>query len=275
MIWILAVVSIFLSLAVGGRRGRVSSPRRKDSGRPPAHLRPASGKIRIQSDLGSRAPLTLRYVEKPLFIDVETTGLHSTDRIVTLAMIKLISRHGCSIKISTSHFIFDPMKKSHPEAEKVHGIDDWVLRHQQIFLEKIEEIKSIISDCDAIVCHNSDFDLKFLKAEFEKCGSEFPNIETQCTMREAQAQGQYPASLASCAARIGFRLDRINHDAAQDAYLCAAIWCRAFGIVLPTDYATTKIPYENILEVPERPSNLPRRDNKKKLHNVRKTMTSV
>ena len=70
-----------------------------------------------------------------LFLDVETTGLHSDDRVVPLAML-LLERdesEGSEMKFSILHLVFDPGRRSHPRAEAVHGYDDWTWRHQNAF----------------------------------------------------------------------------------------------------------------------------------------------
>ena len=70
-----------------------------------------------------------------LFLDVETTGLHSDDRVVSLAML-LLERdesEGSEMKFSILHLVFDPGRRSHPRAEAVHGYDDWTLWHQNAF----------------------------------------------------------------------------------------------------------------------------------------------
>ena len=58
-----------------------------------------------------------------VFVDVETTGLHSIDKVVSLGAIWL-PIHALiegSFNISYLHLIFDPGRKSHPKAEEVHG----------------------------------------------------------------------------------------------------------------------------------------------------------
>ena len=203
------------------------------------------------------------FSNNPVFIDIETTGLHSNDGIVSLAMLR-IDALGTSGQTTTSkHLIFDPMKKSHPMAESVHGIDDWIIRHQELFGERIDEIEEFISRCDAMIFHNASFDLPFLKREFEKYGRCLPERPVQCTMEEARAQGRR-ASLTNCAAALGLERQSAKHDAYEDAVLCMRAWLSFLGCETLVGEVPNEIGYENLSEVPARPETLPRRDNKKK-----------
>ncbi len=81
----------------------------------------APGNLRSQL---SKFPSTIA------FLDVETTGLHSRDRIVSLAiaLMKLDEVHDGNINISFIHRIYNPGIKCNPVAEQIHGHDDWTLR---------------------------------------------------------------------------------------------------------------------------------------------------
>ena len=64
-------------------------------------------------------------------IDVETTGLYSSDSIVTLGQISVDPHalRNSRFDVQTLHLIFDLGKKSHKRATEVHGWHDWTLRH--------------------------------------------------------------------------------------------------------------------------------------------------
>ena len=70
-------------------------------------------------------------------VDVETTGLYSDDRVVTLGAWRVNTAElgGNALHPECLHIIADPGRKSHPRAEEVHGYSDWTLRHQQPFSE--------------------------------------------------------------------------------------------------------------------------------------------
>ena len=109
---------------------------------------------------------------KIVVVDVETTGLNSDDRIVTLAAVMLETADLVvgSVSFRYLHLIFDPGKKSHPEAETVHGHDDWTLRHQLFFAEFAQYISDFLKSADLIVAHNVVFDMGFPNRELEAAG---------------------------------------------------------------------------------------------------------
>ena len=111
-----------------------------------------------------------------LFVDVETTGLHSADRIVSLGAIRLSTFEMLTgvLQFDQIHLIFDPGRKSHPKAEEVHGYDDWILRHQQPFSDYAAPLFDFISSAGLVVAHNAEFDKSFLAREFEAAGLQIP-----------------------------------------------------------------------------------------------------
>ena len=72
--------------------------------RPEAPRRPSAAK---------RLPASI------VFCDIETTGLRDTDRIVSFAGIGVQTAQLASgvLDLAYSHLVFDPAKKSHPQAE--------------------------------------------------------------------------------------------------------------------------------------------------------------
>lgn len=203
---------------------------------------------------------TLRDFRYPLFIDTETTGLHSRDGIITLAMIRLDVENS---SISHAHFIFDPLCKSHAEAEAIHKIDDWTVRHQPLFGEYISEIDKIIRSCDGIVCHNATFDIRFLRDAYQKYGAIFPDLPVDCTMLEARQRGE-ASSLSKCAGRIGLKRNSEAHGALEDALLCMKIWLAFKDLELDGIPDSLPEDFSNFSPVPEHPMILPRRSNKAK-----------
>ena len=196
-----------------------------------------------------------------VFLDVETTGFHSDDRIVSLAMIfPTFGRTLHDTKIRASHSVFDPCKKSHPEAEAVHGYDDWTLRHQPMFFEEAKEIHNLLSKSKLIVAHNIQFDVGFLNYEFGLCGLSPIVGPLACTMAMSRERG-LSARLKDCASRYGLNRRLLTHDAFEDAFLCMHIYM-AMQTGWPVCEAVTPI-YRptNMLHVPPRPVSLPRRNN--------------
>ena len=55
-------------------------------------------------------------------LDTETTGLTKDDRLITLGAVSL--EDGELVAQRTLYLIFDPMTKSNPFAQRVHGFDE-------------------------------------------------------------------------------------------------------------------------------------------------------
>ncbi|MCG0995312.1 3'-5' exonuclease [Acetobacter indonesiensis] len=202
--------------------------------------------------------------KRPLFLDVETTGLHSNDAIVSIAMFLLYaeeSQKNQTFKYASLHYIFDPCKKSHPMAEKIHGYDDWTLRHQELFEEKLPEMLELINECDLIVAHNINFDMRFLRKSFSQAGIDIGSPKTTCTME------MHGGSLVACANSIGLRRKKETHDAAEDAAMCMCLYLASMSnINVSKLYPLLNIPgVSNYISTPPQPAGqLPRRDNVRK-----------
>ena len=201
-----------------------------------------------------------------LFVDVETTGLHSDDRVVSVGAILWEVRPLYEEGVFTmrhTHQIFDPGRKSHPRAAEVHGYDDWLLRHQEPFHSCAPEFPDLVKEAKLIVAHNAEFDLSFLKREFERAG--FPPIETgqYCTMTGYRASGLGgSASLSAVARRFGLKRASAHHSAMEDAWLAMAVFMqlRATGIEPPPLAQFGDPRPKNLKEAPPMPDGpLPRR----------------
>lgn len=163
------------------------------------------------------------------FFDVETTGLHKMDRIVSFAGILLDTSTLLNKQIGARivQTVCDPGKRSHPQAEKVHGYDDWTLRHQTPFCDSADIILDFLNEADLIVSHNIDFDRSFLIREFYAAGRTFIPKKEYCTM---QAHRQFGfggrSSLNAVASRIGYFRSEQRHGALEDAYLAMMIYLK-------------------------------------------------
>lgn len=196
-----------------------------------------------------------------VFLDVETTGLESYARIVTLGMVWI----GLDGNLHKVHLVFDPRKDSHPDAARIHGWDDWTLRYQDLFVDHAQQIHDILGSASLVVAHNAGFDLSFLAREFRKVGLAWPDVEAKCTMEMArQRWPRERVGLDACLARIGIARRGRRHGALEDALLAMQLFC-ALGGTKPLAVAGSLIPPTNFREVPPRPDGpLPRRTPKKR-----------
>ena len=196
----------------------------------------------------------------PVFLDVEATGLRASDRVVSLGMLRLDTLEDGRPRWATMSLIFDPLKASQPEALRVHGLDDWTLRHQPLFGAHIADIVRFLERADGIVCHNAAFDIAILMRAFQEWHVDFPPLPVECTLDLARKQGLKPATLSACAERLGLQRRNSQHSALEDAALCAAVWLKWRGTDVPVP-SSHDVAYANWQPVPLRPRKLPLRRN--------------
>ncbi|WP_424360860.1 exonuclease domain-containing protein [Methylocystis parvus] len=165
--------------------------------------------------------------ERIAFVDVETTGLSSSDRVVSIGLIHLQTRslQENLLDASIQHLIFDPEKKSAPKAEEVHGYDDWILRHQDRFVEHADKLRSLIDSSDLLVAHNVMFDLQFINREFSRCGMPDVATPTYCTMQRYRGLGVGgSSSLDNVCRKLGLSRLGNTHGALEDAWLVMQVY---------------------------------------------------
>lgn len=201
---------------------------------------------------------------RALFIDIETTGLRSDDRIVSLGAISadLGQMMLGEFDIEYCYLIFDPGKRSHPKAEAVHGFDDWLLRHQRYFHEEIETIVHQFSNTDILVGHNLNFDLGFLSRQLEECGYLIGQKKTFCTMVEYRDQFEHcKAGLQFAARRFGLKRTSKAHSAIEDAWLAMGVFAGLQGWPFPKAIPTEirMMPANLIQPLPRPCAKLPAR----------------
>ncbi len=159
-------------------------------------------------------------------VDVETTGLHSNDRIVSLGAwrVNAESMTTDALEFEHIHFIFDPGKKSHPRAEEVHGYSDWTLRHQPPFSEYAKVVRDFLLSGNVVVAHNASFDLEFIDREYRALGQQELECHRYCTMngyRQLGLPGR--ASLNAVCEKIGLKRIDKTHGALEDAWLALMV----------------------------------------------------
>lgn len=205
-----------------------------------------------------------------LFVDVETTGLHSADRIVSLGAIRLSTFEMLTgvLQFDQIHLIFDAGPKSHPKAEEVHGCDDWILRHQQPFSGYAAPLFDFISSAGLVVAHNAEFGKSFLAREFEAAGLQMPLMQSHCTMQAYRGLGLGgSASLSAIRSRLAIGQRGQRHDALHHAWLAMQVYLRLHKSVLwQTPFSVIAEPeLQNPRDFPPRPEGLlPRRKAKRK-----------
>jgi DNA polymerase-3 subunit epsilon len=192
------------------------------------------------------------------FADVETTGLHSRDRIVTIAvaLMSLKEIEQGKLNISCIHRIYNPGIKCHPDAERIHGHDDWTLRQQPFFVEEAAEVREFIHRAGLICCHNAAFDLAFIDREFLHANLAPIKIPSYCTMTHYRQQYSGSASLANLSAQLGLSRKTKLHGALEDVFLTMNVWLKlnrvSLKIEMPEGEESAFV-FQNLRNVPAQP----------------------
>lgn len=115
---------------------------------------------------------------KIIVFDTETTAL-KPGQICQLAYL-MVENDGIVGK--NMFFTVEDMDE---RSQGVHGFSMEMLEELsegKTFSDRASEIHADFSKADFIVGHNVAFDIRFLKAEFERCALEFPKAKPFCTM---------------------------------------------------------------------------------------------
>lgn len=175
------------------------------------------------------APLT--------FFDVETTGLSSEDRVVSLGVIHVEDasafREGLTTA-SATHLIFNPERPSHPRARAVHGYSDVVLSAQERFSEHALDLRNFFEHSGRLIAHNASFDRRFILREFELAGTSLRGPEFFCTMLEYRRQHEGRSGLDAVLRHMEMPPRTGHHGALADAWFAMAVYRWLHGLAIPT-----------------------------------------
>ena len=107
-----------------------------------------------------------------LFFDIESTGLNiPEDSIVELSFVKVFPGGEERIRtwrIKPWDYVRRCQRPMNPEASKVNGITDDMLKDSPTFFEVADEVAQWLQDSDLAGFNSSKFDLPMLAEEFER-----------------------------------------------------------------------------------------------------------
>ena len=127
-----------------------------------------------------------------IILDTETTGLSIKDdhRILEIACIEtqnLIPTNKVFYKL------INPERDISPDAIKVHGYTNEVLKNKKKFADIAEELLEFISGKKLII-HNAPFDISFLNHELKKINSQMIDIKKNVIDSLEIARSKFPGS---------------------------------------------------------------------------------
>ncbi|OIV38984.1 DNA polymerase III subunit epsilon [Mangrovactinospora gilvigrisea] len=205
---------------------------------------------------GARPEWPAHYPAGYAVVDVETTGLSRTDRIVSAAVYRL-DGHGEVV----DHWYSPVNPLRDPGPVWIHGLTSELLADAPTFPEVAEELTARLAG-RVLVAHNARFDWTMLAREFARCGGEAAVEERLCTivLSKELALPLRDHKLPTLAAHFGVR-PRHAHHALDDARVLAEVFRPSLrmaadaGLELPLQRCrpmADPTPYEN-----EAPASLP------------------
>ena len=152
-------------------------------------------------------------------VDLETTGLSSpTGRVVEVAVVQVGADGQITDEFST---LINPCQDVGPT--RIHGITAADVAGAPVFADAAATVWQLLSG-RVLVAHNASFDVRFLDAEFNRCGASLPPPPVMCTMRLARNYlPSLPArTLAACCQAASIELAG-QHSALGDARSAARL----------------------------------------------------
>jgi DNA polymerase-3 subunit epsilon len=166
---------------------------------------------------------------RQVFLDTETTGLspESGDRIIELGCVEMVNRR---LTGQNLHFYFNPERKSHEDAVKIHGLTDEFLSDKPLFATVADEVLEYLAGADLII-HNASFDLGFLNAELARLGrpkmvEHVGSVTDSLVMARDMFPGKSNSLDALCKRLEVDNTNRTLHGALLDAGLLAEVYIR-------------------------------------------------
>lgn len=163
-----------------------------------------------------------------VILDIETTGISAQyNKIIEIALIKV--KNGKII--DQYHSLFNPERYLPFEITKLTGITESDLEEAPLFYSKIYEINNFILDT-VLVAHNSNFDISFLKQEFQRAEEIFPDNPIICTLKLSRKLFPFlqSKSLSSVAKHLNVKYKKL-HNAYSDASITAKVFLKCISIL--------------------------------------------
>ncbi len=165
-----------------------------------------------------------------IVLDTETTGIdhRKGHRLIEVGCIEIEDLLPTG---RTFHRHIDPEREIEPDAIRVHGITNEMVRGKPKFAHICEEMLEFIGD-NKIIAHNAQFDRGFINMELERHNRPATAAEQWIDTLEI-ARRRFPgmpASLDALCRRFNISLaERDLHGALIDARLLASVYLELLG----------------------------------------------
>jgi DNA polymerase III epsilon subunit-like protein len=146
-----------------------------------------------------------------LYLDTETTGLTTCDRLIEIGVVNDFGQ-------VVFESLINPGIPIPAEATAIHGITDEMVLNAPTFLDLAAQLTDILHGDGTIVIFNADFDTRFFPDGF------WNGLRVHCALeRYALATGRR-RKLERAAKAAGHGSKTAGHRAVADAHACRAVW---------------------------------------------------
>lgn len=121
-------------------------------------------------------------------LDTETTGLSPQGGGKICEVAVSVSQGGQVLEEFST--LVNPGIPMSPEVIAIHGITNEMVKEAPTFADILPRLLGVLDNC-VLVAHNADFDISFLRAEFEACGVNFPPYPVIDTLKLARKSGKF------------------------------------------------------------------------------------
>jgi DNA polymerase-3 subunit epsilon len=167
---------------------------------------------------------------REIILDTETTGLDPQrgHRLIEIGCIEIEDLLPTG---KTWHRFVDPERLIDPDAIRVHGVTDAMVRGKPKFADVADDLLEFLGD-DPVVAHNAAFDRGFINHELERIARVTVPV-SRWVDTYGLAQKRFPGasnSLDALCRRFKISLaEREKHGALIDAKLLAAVYLELRG----------------------------------------------
>ena len=184
------------------------------------------GFIELKSHTVLLTRTTRSHVNREIILDCETTGFWNSDGIVELSLLEVIDK---KLTGNYMHCLFNPVIEISEGAENIHKLSNEDLKDKPLFEDVSEKIIKFINN-SKMVAHNSNFDMRMLNNELNRCG--WKSYEPECFIDTLKmARKLYPDkknTLDCLCDRLNVdnskRKKTGNHNALDDTYLLFEVY---------------------------------------------------
>jgi DNA polymerase-3 subunit epsilon len=170
-------------------------------------------------------------------VDVETSGLRMTSRIVEIGAVKF-DLAGRRLEFQS---LVNPCERISGAATEIHGITDEMVASAPRAPDILPALLNFMRGC-VFVAHNATFDARMIGDELARMRAEAPSQPVVCTVRLARKRIQGPPNyrLGTLVEHLGLDITRL-HNALPDAHAARGVFLE--GIMgLPPETGVADLP---------------------------------